>query len=427
MSNRRISEITRREIASLFCEGYIDTSLFWPESKYISPEDAKIFYPYYGRLQEIEFLKKIYPLDKIYSTDSRFVNAEEDIYQHTINNDDWEYGWVFSDLRFGLIDGDDSILLNFLCAVFHPANRIEDSQWGKYLNKVQDLLHHDGYELYVSSFISNRGVYNWRELTDVERTSSIFIPFSQRSNIQPPRINMAKRRSLVDLMRRMEETEYLKTETGWNYNISTCGAVVDDLKHYYLPKAYNEQEQYEEESNFDKLILRSSPKCVFDIIELYSKYKDNCFTSAVNTILKEIGVQLLDGKIMSIELPVQIEIPREPDLRDLILTAERHRQKHDAENTQIALEKIWDAFERLKTHYSTDKKSSIQAIINTIAPISSDLHQQIDEEFQTLTKIGNTYKIRHFENGKLDITDDRIKEYLYMRCLAILNLVIKYI
>ena len=184
---------------------------------------------------------------------------------------------------------------------------------------------------------------------------------------------------------------------------------------------------YEEESNFDKLILRSSPKCVFDIIELYSKYKDNCFTSAVNTILKEIGVQLLDGKIMSIELPVQIEIPREPDLRDLILTAERHRQKHDAENTQIALEKIWDAFERLKTHYSTDKKSSIQAIINTIAPISSDLHQQIDEEFQTLTKIGNTYKIRHFENGKLDITDDRIKEYLYMRCLAILNLVIKYI
>ena len=45
------------------------------------------------------------------------------------------------------------------------------------------------------------------------------------------------------------------------------------------------------------------------------------------------------------------------DLRDLVLEAERYFKKQDLESKQRALEKIWDAFERMKTHYSPDKKS----------------------------------------------------------------------
>lgn len=39
------------------------------------------------------------------SNDSRYANAEEDIIQHTVNNDDWQYCWVFEDKRFPLQNG----------------------------------------------------------------------------------------------------------------------------------------------------------------------------------------------------------------------------------------------------------------------------------------------------------------------------------
>ena len=85
MGIRNISEVTKREIFSLFCDGYTVSS--WIEG------DKKIFYHYFGCLTEIEFLKKLYPISEIPSTDSRFSDAEGDIRQHTINNDDWEYGY----------------------------------------------------------------------------------------------------------------------------------------------------------------------------------------------------------------------------------------------------------------------------------------------------------------------------------------------
>lgn len=68
----------------------------------------------------MDFLKRIYDLNSLPSNDSRFENAEGDIWQHTINNDDYEAGWVFEDDRFQLQNGEDEVLLTFLCAVFHP-------------------------------------------------------------------------------------------------------------------------------------------------------------------------------------------------------------------------------------------------------------------------------------------------------------------
>lgn len=76
-------------------------------------ENVCITYPFYGRLSEMDFLKRIYDLKKMPSYDSRFENAEDDIWQHTINNDDYEKGWVFEDKRFGLMNGEDQEILNF--------------------------------------------------------------------------------------------------------------------------------------------------------------------------------------------------------------------------------------------------------------------------------------------------------------------------
>jgi len=92
---------------------------------------------------------------------------------------------------------------------------------------------------------------------------------------------------------------------------------------------------------------------------------------------------------------------------------------------QIALEKIWDAFERIKTYYGTDKKISAQTLTSKIA---TDIDSSIlSEEFKSLTKIGNDYRIRHHEQGKIEITDVTQIEYLYFRVLSLIDLCVRKI
>jgi hypothetical protein len=43
----------------------------------------------------IPFLENIWDLKSMPSTDGRFNNAGSDIYQHMINNNDWDYEYLF--------------------------------------------------------------------------------------------------------------------------------------------------------------------------------------------------------------------------------------------------------------------------------------------------------------------------------------------
>ena len=421
MALKNITEITRKEIAKLFKFGYTDNTNFLWDSKYNSPDDGKIFYVYHGELEELDFLKILYPLDIMPSYDSRFPNAEGEIWQHTINNDDYEYGWVFTDDRFGLNNGDDETLLKFLCTVFHPTYRKEEGYWKEYLDKIQDLIRKDGYELYISKYISGREIYEWRELTVTEVKAKTFIPFSQRYkdiNITVPSIPKAKRHLLDELMIQKENVESLYTQTGFNYHLRTREAVFEDIKKFYIPKAYDDNGIYTDVEDLGRLVLKSSPKTVFDIIELYARYNSIDFENEVNTILDGVNYKLVDGKMM-IQTTVEVKAveTKEPDLKELI----------HLDSKQIALEKIWDALEKLKTYYSDKKLSSLNKVLDKVSNGNENLRMILDKEFRELTDIGNTHQIRHFETGKIAIKDVRMKEYWYMRCLALINLAIKYI
>lgn len=107
---KRITEITKRDILDLFRNGLEINEFF---------DTKTVIYHYFGRIEEIAFLKRMYDLGNMPSTDSRYENAEQDIWQHTVNNDDYPYCWVFEDERFGLQNGEDEIYLKFLCEVFH--------------------------------------------------------------------------------------------------------------------------------------------------------------------------------------------------------------------------------------------------------------------------------------------------------------------
>lgn len=139
----RISEVTRRDIIDSLSLG--DTH--WS-----------------GRLEPIAFLNRLFDLSSMPSTDSRFKNAEADIWQHTVNNDDWDAGWVFTDSRFNLLRGDDEVFLRFLCEALHPVVRNSAEEAESLASTFNGFLRADGFELVPKMMMSGRPVFAAREV-----------------------------------------------------------------------------------------------------------------------------------------------------------------------------------------------------------------------------------------------------------------------
>lgn len=425
---RQITEITRRDIFALFQYG-VDIENSW--------EIGRIHYGCYGKLSEMDFLKRIYDLKSLPSYDSRFDNAEGDIWQHTINNNDYEDGWIFEDERFGLLNGDDEVFLKFLCTVFHPAVRNESGWWEEFLKSTNDLLRADGYELYPECKISGRDVFGWRKFDP--DASALFIPFSQRNEkaIKAKTLKLSlpmKVRNQICVLFEQHSTTFHETdETGWHSIFSTEEYVFRDISQFYKPKCYDANGHYVETNNMTQFVSKSSPFCVFDAIEFFAKYNtDNDFEPKVNTLFKlnKLPYKLNDGRVegtldISIKKVEMSHIP-ERGLKELLMEAENY---YDKGNEHIAVEKLWDAFERLKTYYSPtlNKAQSANKIVDDMSGSSSDFKDMYETEFKALTTIGNNFRIRHHETTKIDITDDRQYDYFYKRCLALLSVAILYL
>ena len=151
MPTKLITQVTRRKI--------FDTITL-----------SKVFWE--GRMEEPDFLARIYDLDTLPSTASRYKTAAGDIRQHRVNNpQDWPDDWVFTDSRFGLQHGDDELVLRFLAQMLHPVVRPNEEEVARLLNLFNEALARDGYELYPSDWISGHAVYGWRRRDSFHGTS----------------------------------------------------------------------------------------------------------------------------------------------------------------------------------------------------------------------------------------------------------------
>lgn len=119
---------------------------------------------WYGQLDDVEFLSRLYDLQQLPSTDSRFNDAAGDIWQHRFNNDDWESDWVFTDSRFQLIDGSADQFLRFLCEVVHPVVRPDRDEALKLVLHFNDQIRPAGWEIYEEEHIAGRPRFSYRQL-----------------------------------------------------------------------------------------------------------------------------------------------------------------------------------------------------------------------------------------------------------------------
>lgn len=117
-----------------------------------------------GSLEESEFLARVYNLQEIRSMDQRFPDAAGDIWQHRVNNYDWEDHWIFHDSRFQLMNGDDEILLRFLAETVHPIVRSDVTESQRLVQLYNQFLRNDGFELSEKSRISGKPIYIGRNI-----------------------------------------------------------------------------------------------------------------------------------------------------------------------------------------------------------------------------------------------------------------------
>ena len=163
------------------------------------------------------------------------------------------------------------------------------------------------------------------------------------------------------------------------------------------------------------------------------------FRSEINDIFTKTGLlytltadkeieRIVENSPLTPEIQNEVSKIKEPGVRELLQEAiSLYKQPYPGANKD-AVEKIWDALERLKTYYTTmDKKASSSKIVNDIAGGRTDFIALFNDEFMALTKIGNNYRIRHHETNKIDITDSKHYDYFFNRCLSLIALAIQYL
>jgi hypothetical protein len=163
------------------------------------------------------------------------------------------------------------------------------------------------------------------------------------------------------------------------------------------------------------------------------------FREEINSIFEKTGLlftlttdktieRVLEDSVLTAEIETDVGNVKEPGIKELFEEAITLFKRPDPANRNGAVEKLWDAFERLKTYYTMlDKKASAKKIVKDMSSGQSAFEELFESEFRELTNIGNNYRIRHHETNKTNIQDVRHCDYFFNRCLALIATALKYL
>lgn len=261
--------------------------------------------------------------------------------------------------------------------------------------------------------------------------------YSERNQPAPARIQESffheSWSSIIDLIKLFIKANYFRDEFG---DISDCFSYDKDSYFYLYVKSNTNIDLA------DQIIFKKSPNIVtinvLDLIELlygilHNEEKIiNLYIRDINKIFYKHGMVYeigSDGKILK-KLPDElVELINQSnyfefkdlELRNLISQACSKFKSHIIAERKISLEKLWDAFERIKTQLDSNKRVSVSELIRS-SDLSISFKEHIENEMNTLTKIGNNFQIRHSETDKTPITHHEEIDYLFHRCLSLFNL-----
>jgi hypothetical protein len=114
---------------------------------------------YHGNSTEPDFLARLFNLKSLPSKDYRYTNAYDDIYQHMVNNTDWDNDWLYNDPRINLSYCDDDTYLRFLALTLHPRVRTDADEIHKLVEIYNKNLDNEGFEVIQTDEISGKPVF----------------------------------------------------------------------------------------------------------------------------------------------------------------------------------------------------------------------------------------------------------------------------
>lgn len=114
-------------------------------------------------------------------------------------------------------------------------------------------------------------------------------------------------------------------------------------------------------------------------------------------------------------------------LNDLLEDAVRRFKSPDPAVRREAVERLWDAFELLKTIEIPGDNTKAASADQLLGKASSkaEVKTLLEAEFKALTKVGNDFMIRHHETNKITIDTDVDFDYLFQRMFAVIWKVLK--
>lgn len=157
------------------------------------------------------------------------------------------------------------------------------------------------------------------------------------------------------------------------------------------------------------------------------------FRDSVNRIFRRNGVAFTLNESGSVErvLPEVIDnelrhavfLTGDPLLDRLLGSARQKFLAPDENEHRDALEKIWDAWERIKTIDEADKKEGIRNVLDeTAGQNQPKFRELLEQEAVSLTKAGNSLGIRHSETTQERLGASAHVDYMFHRMFSLINL-----
>jgi hypothetical protein len=161
-----------------------------------------------------------------------------------------------------------------------------------------------------------------------------------------------------------------------------------------------------------------------------SRYDDNLFQFS-QRVLRPFLRDFVELAELRASPPVLAETVAVPPVQtgdqlldDLLQRARDGFRDPNPTTRRIALEKVWDAWERLKTlEDPSDKRRSSTKLLDKAASEPA-FRQVLETEAHALTAIGNDFHIRHFEADRAPLIEDAQVDYFFHRMWAFLWLLL---
>lgn len=157
-----------------------------------------------------------------------------------------------------------------------------------------------------------------------------------------------------------------------------------------------------------------------------SGHVDGFATKLLDPMLRDISRLTESRPVPPVLFEAMGRLPPSGDATlDALLQDARLKFKDPAPKARAeATEKLWDAWERLKSlDVQGNKRMSVARLLDQCSP-EPRFRALLEIEAKALTEIGNTFHIRHFETDKVALERAEHNDYLFHRMFALIHLLL---